>query len=81
MDKELDWLVFNDLESDPDMSLEPGWYPILICWDLAEGFFPGAAEWSGSEWKSGDPVSHYWPSKFDDASAAKEFAYKQDPLW
>jgi len=30
--------------------LVPGWYPVLLCWEIEEGVFPSSAKWDGKQW-------------------------------
>jgi len=64
-------------EAKPDTE---GWYPVLVCWDEAEGFFPEAALWEG-RWQAPGPVAQFWVVRFGDKDAAYEFAREHDPEW
>lgn len=69
---------------DEMTDLEPGWYPILYCWDAEEGCFPGGAQWTGSGWAENNVsanITHYWHVKFDEMESAEAYAYENDPNW
>jgi len=70
------WISFW-WEEQPTIS---GWYPILICYDPHEGFFPHGAYWNGSEWDR-NAVSHWLPTQAKDQESANDEAYKHDPNW
>jgi hypothetical protein len=64
-----------------DRGMNPGWYPVLVCWEPHEGFFPHGGQWTGSEWQACGPVNAYWPVSFENEQKAEEFAYEHDPNW
>lgn len=67
------WVSF--LESPP----EPGWYPVMRCWDQEEGSFPGGAFWNGSEWSSG-AVIEYLPERYETRYEAELNAAAADKI-
>jgi hypothetical protein len=57
-----------------------GWWPVLRCWDVEEGHFPGGEYWDGSQWSARAVVS--WidqPCSSKDGAAA--LAEINDPGW
>jgi hypothetical protein len=64
-----------DYTGDPT---EPGWYPVLVCYDPREGFFPRAACWSGEEWSTTD-VCAFIDERFSSALEAEQLADYNDP--
>jgi len=64
---------------------ETGWYPVLICWEPREGFFPDAAYWNGTEFldesSSPRPYSHYINQPCDSFTEAEALADDNDPDW
>ena len=61
-------------ESTPN---SPGWYAVLICWDMQEGVFPSAAYWDGREWSIYSVVS--FGDRCDTQKEAIELGYENDP--
>lgn len=69
---------------DKPETTEPGWYAILYCWEIDEGFFTGAGYWDGKRWQwphdnpSEPPVvNHAGP--FENKQAAEGWAEENDP--
>ena len=60
-----------------DQPGEPGWYPVLRCWDPEEGTFPGAGYWNGSSWDN-QAVSSFG-SRCASRTEAERLAYEHDP--
>ena len=59
----------------------PAWYPVLICWDAHEGFFPKSAYWNGTIFESKIPVTHFISKPFDSEDKADKYAWEHDPNW
>lgn len=56
----------------------PGWYAVLICWDVQEGLIPSTAFWRDGSWVREHPyVAHAGP--FDTSDAAYKHAWDNDP--
>ena len=58
-----------------------GWYAILYCWEVQEGFFPSAAHWNGDKFDSSLPVSNWVDKIFSIKEDAAKFALDNDPDW
>lgn len=58
-----------------------GWYPVLICWEAHEGFFPNAAFWDGKKFTTDLPVSNFVDIVFPTKNEAEKFADDNDPCW
>lgn len=59
---------------------EIGWYPVLLCWSIREGFFPSSAFWNGNKFNEG-AASHFINKIFISSNEAEDYAYKNDPNW
>lgn len=71
-------------DAGPGPRAGPGWYPILQCWKLDDGFFPGGAFWTGREWGAGGAliptgITHWAPCCCENVEAARDMAYRHDP--
>jgi hypothetical protein len=58
-----------------------GWYATLHCWEVQEGFSPGAAFWNGAEFTTNLPISNWVDRVFDSEQDANGFAFDNDPNW
>lgn len=57
---------------------EPGWYPVVLCWDGEEGQWPGTAKWTlDGKWEPDRPVMAHGPH-FEKQSDADVWAYQHD---
>jgi hypothetical protein len=57
-----------------------GWYPVLLCWDSDEGFFPSELESDGSNWTDCVPVAAIGKAgPFTEARDAEKWAQDHDP--
>lgn len=57
---------------------EPGWYPVLICYDGEEGVFPQGAWFDGKKWDSSAVVA-FGDHRQGTKELATEPAYAHDP--
>lgn len=56
---------------------EEGWYPVLQCFEIEEGFIPRAAYFTGKKWSIRWIVA-YINTKVSSAEEAEEIAYDND---
>lgn len=71
----MEWKVTDDVTE-----LLPGIYPVLICYDPHEGFFPDGAAWDGVKW-SKRAVAYFLDEPCSREDEAKSIAYENDPDW
>jgi hypothetical protein len=72
------------MEWQHDTPSQTGWWPVAICWDAAEGIFPGSGYWNGTRWVDSDgrhqpAVVRYWPERCLSEDAALSMAHEHDP--
>lgn len=65
-----------------DKPAEPGWYPVLICYDPDEGAFPSVAYWSIGricKWDRKGIVA--FGQRRESEADAHKLAHQHDPDW
>jgi hypothetical protein len=72
----MEWHLLADKEPQ-----SIGWYPVLLCWEAEEGFFPAAAYWNGEAFADERAASHWLPKQLQTKDEAEAFAYENDPGW
>jgi hypothetical protein len=72
----MNWHMLADQEP-----VAVGWYPVLLCWEAEEGFFPAAAYWNGEAFADERAVSNWLPKQFATKAEAEAMASEWDPDW
>ena len=67
-----------EFEPEKNPPEEPGWYPILVCYDPQEGLLPAAAYWDGDKWE-GELVRVFCKKKCNTDEEAISLAYEHNP--
>jgi len=68
-----DWWTWNTSPT------EPGWYPVLVCYDPYEGTFPTSAHWVVDHWNQKSVIAY--GGRCDTEAEATWVAYQHDPDW
>ena len=59
--------------------MSPGWYAVVICYDIEEGLISCAEEWDEDGWVGGGRgIGHRSPEPFDSVRTALDWAYAHD---
>jgi hypothetical protein len=74
--RSMERFAWKDSRDEPPSA--EGWYPVMICWEVEEGFFPGSAWFDGKRWDTTEPVILHGPSPCASAEAAREWACAHD---
>ena len=66
---------WNESDFNPN---EEGFYAVLACWDVHEGFFTSTVFFDGKKLSYEYPVA-YWHGPFTTEREAEDFSDKNDP--
>lgn len=55
-----------------------GWYAVMVCYDVDEGYFPAALNYVG---KTSYEVTHRSAQTFETEKEAYDWAWAHDPDW